>query len=203
MNTRSLVLLVIIFSVICSGCSASADKSINQSDHTYQTFVEHVTIMKKSFHPSGFKLITEGEKLNMIFTSFPDGQQLDPRKHDGVNGNPTLPSRYEFYYTNPDNTILIRLNLIYCPEFSHTRIIALHTNEPRLSNVSEQSQNLTSSTDTTYLIAFNGGIAEVNTMLTKNGENLIKKDLVQHLISEGEKKFLPPLESILLSFNED
>lgn len=201
-NKFSLLCILIILAVINIGCSTAAIKSTYQSDSTnYSTFTKHVSIIKNSLHAAEFKLITEGENLNMNFTTFPDGQKLDPRKHDGVNGNPTLPSRYEFYYTNQAKTILIRLNLIYCPEFTHTRIITLHNNGPKLNDVAEQNQNLISSTDTTYLIAFKGGIAEVDTMFTKNGQKIVKGDAEHYLFSEGENKFLPALETILLSFN--
>lgn len=203
--TLSIVLLI-------SGCLANTStvkSPLKQNTNTeantnqnvsYESFINRVQLIKKSLATGGFDLITKGDKLNRQFTSFPDNQKLDSRLFDGVKGNSNLPSRYEFYFLNKEKTVLVRMNLIYCPEFNSTKIIALTSHIPgQLPYVGEEHQKITEINYTTYLIAFKGGIAQVDFMLVNNARAKGIKDSKKYLIEEGEKKFLPTLEKSLLS----
>lgn len=197
----SLLCIIAILASMISGCSSYVFTPKHTKESvSYSTFTRHVTVVQDTLQSPDFTLITQ-EGDNKTFTTFPQGQKLDPRTNDGMNGKLEQPSRYELYYTNKAGTVLVRLNLIYCPEFTHTRILTLHNNGAPLNAVAESDQNIIDWIDGTYLIAFHGGIAEVDTMLTTKGQSDVKGDKAQYLISE-ELKFIPALETVLLSFNE-
>lgn len=201
---RRLGLLWIVFMVMIglSGCASPVNQAGSTSnEQQYDDYFHHVTAIWKTGSINGFKpAARDGDLPGKVFTTFPDRQQLDPRKHDGADGDPEKPSRYLFYYTNTDETVLVRLNLIYCPEFQHTRIIALHNNDDPV--ISEKSkQNLNKSTDAGCLIAFHGGIAEVDTQLTAAGYQRMKPEERQRAVIDGQKRFLKGIEPLLLRFN--
>lgn len=204
-------ILIFLFILIVTGCSKTTtstntnEQLLNFNKANYELFVNNVKVFRKSFNPKGFSLISKGEKdqeeLNRIFTSFPDNQKLDTRKFDGVNNDPTLPSRYEFLYLNDEKTILIRINLIYSPEFKSTQILSVLSYFPgQVPFIDNQYQKVVSSNLSTYVITYNGGLALVDFLLTNNANSI--SDKKKYLIQNGETQIFPELEKNLLSLKQ-
>jgi hypothetical protein len=168
----------------------------------YIEFNSDVSKLKEKLHPEGFALITTGEDLNRSLTSFPDYQTLDIRGNDGVDNDTNRPSRYELLYLSKDETILVRLNLIYAPEFTTTKILSLQSFSPgRIEFVEQEYQDIIPTTHTSYLISYKNGIAQVDFLTTNNFPS--NEDDYFHLLNDGEAKFLPMFQDILLEITNE
>ncbi|GLC89466.1 hypothetical protein [Lysinibacillus piscis] len=196
--TLLLLVLLLIRNEYLSSHTAEEDKPINK----YNEFNSDVLMLKEKLSPEGFDKITTGESLNRSLTSFPDYQTLDIRNHDGVDNDSSRPSRYEIFYLSKDETILVRLNLIYAPEFTNTKIVSLQSFSPgRIEFVDTEYQNIVSISSTSYLISYKNGLAQVDFWTTNKFPS--SEDDYFHLLNEGEEKFLPTLQDILLKISNE
>lgn len=192
-----LICLLLIFLLI--GCSPQSSPVIIKDDpiDAYTEFVKDVSYIQKELNPTGYIGLTRGEKLNKQFTSFPDFQKLDSRKFDAIKGETEKPSRYEFFYLNKEETILVRINLIYAPEYKDTEILSIISLNPgEIEHIDEEYQNLLPFVYTSYLIPYKNGLAQIDFFGTKKSGNV--KDQYRYVIDEGESKFLPSFQEKLL-----
>lgn len=203
-----LLLVLVLFGIeYLSSRTIAEDNSINKNEednpiNKYNEFNSDVFMLKEKLNPEGFDKITTGEILNTSLTSFPDYQKLDIRNHDGVDNDSSRPSRYEIIYLSKDETILVRLNLIYAPEFTNTKILSLQSFSPgRIEFVDNEYQDLLSTSNTSYLISYKNGLAQVDFWTTNKFPS--NEDDYFHLLNEGEEKFLPMLQDILLKISNE
>lgn len=213
-HLSQLILLVLVLLVLfligkayISNDTLAEDNSTDKQEEVkpinkYIEFNSDVSLLKEKLHPEGFALITKGEDLNRSLTTFPDYQTLDIRNNDGVDNDTNRPSRYEFLYLSKDETILVRLNLIYAPEFTTTKILSLQSFSPgRIEFVDKEFQDLIPTTHTSYLISYKNGVAQVDFSTTNKFPS--NEDDYFHLLNEGEAKFLPMLQDILLEITNE
>lgn len=205
--TLLLLVLLLIRNEYLSSRTMAEDNSMNKfvednPINKYNEFSSDVLMLTEKLSPEGFDKITSGEILNTSLTSFPDYQKLDLRNHDGVDNDSSRPSRYEIFYLSKDETILVRLNLIYSPEFTNTQILSLQSFSPgRIEFVDNKYQDLLSTSNTSYLVSYKNGLAQIDFLTTNKFPS--NEDDYFHLLNEGEEKFLPMLQDILLKISNE
>lgn len=184
--------MIVFFSILLVGC-LDKDKKVD----SYSDFLHGVQYFKDEIKVDQFKSLTTSEKLAKQFTSFPDYQKLDTRSFDGVEGNTKKPSRYQFFFLNDNESILVRVNLIYASEYKTTKIISLIDYDS--ANIDELSpyKNELPLSYSSYLIAYKNGLAAVDFF------NTTKSKHMNNRIVEGEDKFIPAFQKVLTEISND
>ncbi len=120
------VILVLAATLIGYGVGARASwgasrEVVSAETISYADFKQLVRQVQEEFHPTGFRLIYPTDSLNAELIGLPE-LTVDARDHDGVDGDPLKPGRYDLYYYG-EADVLVQVSLIYDPHSDRERLV--------------------------------------------------------------------------------
>lgn len=114
----TLVILVLIISLVAIAYNKTlrtADSNDYNDSHDYKDFNNLYLKILKEFNSDNYVLITDKNTESRVVNVFPEGLYFEKRKTNCINDDPEKPSKFEMFFKDKDETILLKLSLFFTP----------------------------------------------------------------------------------------
>jgi len=195
MFLKKIIFIFLLF-IVLVGCSKNVSDKKDEEVLSYNKYLEIVNKIYKDFAPEEYQLISHLEGITRLITTLPESN-IDKRKTDAYQDEPSMPTRNEAYYINPEKNMGIKLNIIYKPELVLNEIVYINTISP-VDNVSiaEDFKTINRPTYSEITLAYKGLLFNVNYWSTK--KEVLTNDEVTQFLIEGSN-FYKMLENFIIN----
>lgn len=129
MNKRYIVFISVILSLSLVSGIIIYNRPLKAFNYSYNDFHGLYIKLLNEFASEDYLLISQNTESRMI-TVFPEGLYFEKRKTLCFEDDPVKPSKFEIFFKDKKDTVMIKINLIFTPGNSNKGIIQYQVISP-------------------------------------------------------------------------
>ncbi|HBC94771.1 MAG TPA: hypothetical protein DCZ10_18205 [Pelotomaculum sp.] len=124
MKKRYIVFILVILSLSLLSGIIIYSKPLKAFNYSYNDFHGLYIKLLNEFGSEDYLLISKNTESRII-TVFPEGLNFEKRKTLCFDDDPIKPSKFEIFFKDKEDTVVIKMNLIFTPSNSNKGIYTL------------------------------------------------------------------------------
>lgn len=186
-NMKKVFKIIITLVIVCI-ISVAAFQIIKNSNNkgSYDNFMAVAADYQNSFNLTNYNKISPEDGLTNNIKAFPADLLLEKRLNDGVNGDTTKPSKYEFYFRKDDQSTLSVITLVFFKNNSSGIIYETIISPDDNQYIDGAYKEIDRPYIVDKLVGCNNYSINMKTILLKPKSDISKSENIINLLNEDE-----------------